>query len=176
MKTKYILITILLLVITGCHWAEWFERPDEPYRRLYVPDSLRFPYETGDTMIFRCVTNNTVIYDTFELEKSSQMYQGAYERVYLKYKNAKKLFSLQETYKIAYGHMTVFYKVDTNSCQIMSYNSFYEEIELNNIVYKNVKFSEYYKEYITVYVNTENGLIRYITPENYIFDIFKYIQ
>lgn len=187
MKPKHLLIA-LLLFFTSCNWAEWFEAPNEPYQYLYVPDSLRLPYKTGDTIIFRSITNDTVMYDTFRIEKKTVLdtfYEsntpypiGEYDRNYLRYINKNKMIKLLETYRIysssLFADITTYYDYDTIGCDIWNYTNFYKTIVINNITYKSVRYSDSYYNCICIYVNTYDGLIRYITLTNDVFDIYEY--
>ena len=73
MKTTLIIISILFAIaITGCNWDDWLMKPENEvfYGNINdFADSIKLPYQTNDTIIFKQENKNTINYDTFYILK-----------------------------------------------------------------------------------------------------------
>ena len=184
MKSRHLIIaTLLFLFFASCNWGEWFRKP---FYHIYIPDSLKFQYNTGDTMIFRCLTDSTVIYDTFRLGIRSEMEpiissdfthaEGEEEIIFLDYNgNNNRTLELE----IDHTGYIKFNYINNNRCICYPYRSectLYTDIALNNTIYHNVYYSPACSTfYYDIYRNVEKGLISYTNAEGQTYYLYKYI-
>ena len=184
MKSKHLIIaTLLLLFFASCNWGEWFRKP---FYHIYIPDSLKFQYNTGDTMIFRCMTDSTVIYDTFRLGIRSVMgtivssdfthAEGEQELIFLDYNGSNKETLELELFYDGYIKFKYIYNKKSICYSYRSDCSLYTDIVLDNTRYHNVYYSPACSSfYFNIYRNVEKGLISYTNAEGQTYYLYKYI-
>ncbi len=185
MKPRILILAITTFLIYSCNW---FKKP-EYYEYYYIPDSLHFPMETGDTAIFSCKTDDTVIYDTFYIVKDVSM-GTTYESMSIY--NPIGEVEVEEVY----------YKNDKVKC-ILIINPFRTEpflladwpqyntcsgngkkhifhLVINGVDYYNIiKYNSLYgcdsvHQLFNIYFNTRNGLLKYTTTDSLTFELFAY--
>ncbi len=182
-NTIIISLFILLLSYSSCDWNEWFVKPTYPRGDLYMPDSLKFQQNTGDTAIFICSKSDTIMYDTFRIKNYSYMSPlvgtedegqiGTYEINYISYsKNEENKMSLGIKYWDTGNIVFYAYHCDTYTINDSIISNFtIEEISYNNIIY-NLGCED--SEIKHIYRNKNNGLISYTINSN-TFNLYKYI-
>ncbi len=190
MKPKYIII-VLLFFLASCNWEEWLESPGKPHPDFFIPDSLKFQFSTGDTMIFRSLSNDTAVYDTFYVTKDSSFeayFEGnpppiaSYQVISLIYKNDKKTIQLSETSNvIVWGvasngiHIAMLDSICTcYYCPNCMYNGeLQDEVNIYGLPYQSVFYWDSVGRYTSIYANTTYGLISY--TDSLTYSIFKYL-
>ena len=50
------------------------------------------------------------------------------------------------------------------------------DLIINDTIYSNILFSYKCEQYIGIYLNKKNGLLRYVTSNNNVFDFYKLIN
>lgn len=182
MKIKILVFALFTVALSSCQWHEWFEKP-EACAKIYIPDSLKFTYQTGDIVIF-IKHGDTVEYDTFNIRNVLQMNaigENSYgEENVLYYKNNNSRMWLHIDFN-SYEHCA-FYCSSETGIHRANVDTVFDKIIVENKTYYNVDYSKYctdddseeiYKK--GIYRNNQNGLIRYVTAENDTFNLHKYI-
>ncbi len=193
-KAKIIIISILILTIcyTGCmeFWLGPEEEESEYIGNLHIPDSLKFTYKAGDTVIFASLQDANML-DTFRLDTSSYMHPiindngtkkiGTKEIFYLSYnKEDAYRFSLcifcstdtSISEYIGYSHTTL----QQNRCDTDGNYTKIGDYAIENKIYHNVIYTEACTVLMfDIYRNMEYGLISYTTIDNETFYFHKHI-
>ncbi len=192
-KAKIIIISILICTIcyTGC--MEFWLGPEEESEyigNLHIPDSLKFTYKAGDTVIFAS-SQDADMFDTFKITTHSHQTPvfnddvtkviGQKEVFYLSYQNKRnQWFSLiiyyntKETIleEISYTHTTQ----NQQRCETYTYFSKIGDYAIENKIYHNVIYTEACTVLMfDIYRNMEYGLISYTTIDNETFYFHKHI-
>ncbi len=204
MKTNIIKITAIItaiLLMGAISSCKWFKKDPPPYKYLYIPDSLKFPQNTGDSAIFRCIMQDTVIYDTFYIEKTTSMepyveqledgyhQTGEYEEETILYKNNHFEIKIKHEY-YAYPEDMLYIKLllildmkSSNKCgcttsgtSVQNY-TITNNFSINNTYYKDVVYTKQCGYcFYDIYRNIQNGLLSYTTNDSLTYNLYKYIS
>ncbi len=191
MKTTIKILIVTIIIITG--FLSSCKKDLPPYQCYYIPDSLRFHQKTGDTTIFQCITNDTVVYDTFYIKVCSEMEVildhissdnygiqsvGTYETNDVFYLHTSQDYC----YRMQYSAYKKNFRFSMSNCHSASLEKI-KKITINNTDYYNVLYIDEIKcnndtilPKYNIYINLKNGLLSYTTEDSLTYNPYKYIS
>ncbi|MEA3452640.1 MAG: hypothetical protein U9Q83_12170 [Bacteroidota bacterium] len=175
------IITVLIIIFAGIFITSCDSCMPEPKPYyVYLPDSLKFPFMTGDSVYYISTNNDT---EKFIITLSDDIFypddtynpKYYYQLEYLSLINEKFEITLEINKPSLILYYNLYYDSDICSCDDQGNSLDFGNLYIGDSLYENVKLLNKCSCINSAYGNIRNGLIRYITNGNDTFDLYKYI-